>query len=119
MRSNSKATTPTRIDLMFRAVTGLKLRNTYETIEIDVMGNDEALRRVDLNQVELVDRFVFIVGPPGPTCDYIVAGSLHFAEDRRSDQEPSSLEGPAPDEVIVVSHYREAPEPPARRSGQP
>src|SRR5262245_33444049 len=90
LRSNTSSDATSRIDLMFRSVTALKIRHCYDWLRIGValpqdIGDDQ------LQLGDVSDRFLFTVGASADDLGYVVAGSLFLSEDDLEDGQPSTI----------------------------
>lgn len=92
LRANISPAETSRVDLMFRAVKELHIKNRYEGLAIDVLRSDAAAAEFSLNASDLKGRFVFSLTPTVGRKGYIVAGSLFLSEDDLSDGDPSSID---------------------------
>ncbi|MFE9919519.1 hypothetical protein ACFYPG_30640 [Micromonospora sp. NPDC005553] len=84
------------MDVMFRGVTALRLRDVYANLVIDRVPPEEVSTIVDNDidgAVEL-DSHVFSLGVAGGSLGFVVAGSAHFSEDDMEYGEPSSIDHP-------------------------
>jgi hypothetical protein len=104
LRSPQTATTPTRIDLMFRAVQEMRLRSRMEDIEIRTP-------QTEMTSGTFVDvrisggRSLFVVSTADPSCGFVVANSLYMSEDDLSYGEPSTIDAPELADNVISSGY--------------
>ncbi|GAA0490431.1 hypothetical protein Ade02nite_23960 [Paractinoplanes deccanensis] len=92
LRSGIAPGADTRVDLMFRAVRTLQLKQRYDSLVVDVVPTEEALRMFGLEERETDGRYVFSLMDGRGRGGYIVAGSLFLTEDDLSEFEPSSID---------------------------
>lgn len=104
LRSTQTATTPTRVDLMFRGVQEMRLRSRLDNVEITVShGGDPA---GEFAEVQVSGgRSLFVVSSAALTGGYVVASSLYLAEDDLSYGEPSTIDAPELEDRVVRSGY--------------
>lgn len=103
LRSNIRPGIDSRVDLMFRAVTAMKLRNRYEDLEIDVVPLAQICEADQELIGDLRGRFIFRMreaqGHPG----FVVAGSMYLSEDSLSDSDPNSIENRDLESKVIYS----------------
>lgn len=92
LRANQGPRLDTRIDLMFRAVRQVKVSHRYENLSISVLVSDEAMGMFGLDPGEIESRTVYGLASNGLLASFVVAGSLHLAEDNLGDGDPSALD---------------------------
>lgn len=102
LRSNIGPGVETRIDLMFRGVTVLKLRDGYRDLAVDLIPMDRVEEELGDDHVALEDgMFAFSIATGGKKCGYVVAGSLYLAEDDMDYGEPSAIDHPEFEDRIL------------------
>ena len=104
LRSTPTVTSPTRIDLMFRAVQEMRLRSRLEGVKIDVLragGTSGEFADVRV----LGERSLFILSSEGSSHGFVVANSLYMSEDDLSYGEPSTIDNPELEANVISSGY--------------
>ncbi|GAA1380910.1 hypothetical protein [Catellatospora chokoriensis] len=108
LRSNIRAGCATRIDLMFRGVTALKLRDEYKDLVVDLLSLDAA--RAELgHEMDAIQSgmFAFSIRSASGASGYVVASSVYLSEDDMDYGEPSSIDHPEfEDRVIRAAEFR-------------
>lgn len=82
----------TRMDLMFRSVRAMELRQRYDSLSVDVVSIEEASRGFGLECSDTEGRHVFSLADGRGWTGYVVAGSMFLAADDLSEFEPSSID---------------------------
>ena len=104
LRSNRTGGSPTRVDLMFRAVTEIRLRHRISDLSLDNVDEDgDALFRLGIQ--DRGDRHVFLISSEEFDDGYVVAGSMYMSEDDLSDGEPSSIDDDDLADRVIRSGY--------------
>jgi len=80
------------MDLMFRSVRAMELRQRYDLLTVDVVSAQDASRMFGLEHSETEGRHVFSLANGHGQKGYVVAGSMFLAEDDLSEFEPSSID---------------------------
>ena len=106
LRSNMDGGQESRIDLMFRSVTAVKLRCRYERLLINITRPDQ-LGDSPADLREITDRFIFVIGEDAEDLGYVVAGALFYSEDDLDYGEPSAIDHrELQSHVIASGHFR-------------
>ena len=106
LRSNMGPEAPSRIDVMFRSVTTMRIQHRYDGLTIDLMPPGDA--DAEWNSLgDAANRYVFALKSTTGATGYVVAGSMYLSEDDLGDGEPSTIEHrELSDHVISSGHYR-------------
>jgi hypothetical protein len=106
LRSNRTADSPTRIDIMFRAVRELRLRKSAENLTVDLLQDDDP-RIAQLGISPERHSYLFALSSNDFPVGYVIASSMFTSEDDLSFDAPSTLDElhPELESHIIRSGY--------------
>ncbi|GGM34391.1 hypothetical protein GCM10012275_02160 [Longimycelium tulufanense] len=105
LRSRNSAEYPTRIELMFKDIEEMRLQNTMEELEIDLITDPERINdQLGVTEVH-ESRHVFALSAANFRTGYVVAGALYLAEDDLGFSEPSAIEHKDLESHVMRSEY--------------
>nr|WP_030499946.1 hypothetical protein [Micromonospora purpureochromogenes] len=80
------------MDLMFRSVRAMELRQRYDSLSVDVVSVAEATRMFGPECRDAEGGHIFSLTDRQGWNGYVIAGSVFLAEDNLSEFEPSSID---------------------------
>ncbi|MCR6488714.1 hypothetical protein M8542_38385 [Amycolatopsis sp. OK19-0408] len=103
LRSGRTSAAPTRIDLMFRVVQEMRLRQWMDDVEIQLLTEGVSDRFADV-QIS-GDRALFVILSAGSVCGFVVAGALYMSEDDLEYGERSTIDTSELKDSVIRSGY--------------